>query len=74
MSGEPQDRDGGNAFPLTETHPTMGSRVWPGMSLRDWFAGQAMQGELSSGSRQDFDDLADVSYRMADAMLKARNQ
>jgi hypothetical protein len=44
-----------------------------GMTLRDWFAGQALQGMLA----EDADDitcteLADASYRCADAMIAAR--
>ena len=30
--------DGGQAFPVSETSPLLGSRVIPGMSLRDYLA------------------------------------
>jgi hypothetical protein len=45
-----------------------------GMTLRDYFAAKAMQGELSDGGAERHDEtrLADWCYRMADAMLKAR--
>ncbi len=46
-----------------------------GMSLRDWFAGQAMQGMLANpylaGTK---DDVARHSYGFADAMIKAREE
>jgi len=57
------------AFPVA-THAV----VRPGMTLRDYFAGQALQGMYSNAS---FDDvikqvLAAVAYEQADAMMKAR--
>ncbi len=50
-----------------------------GMTLRDYFAAKAMQSFLSHFVEQgwDADDLelvAETSYRMADAMLKAREE
>ena len=59
------------AFPRTQ---------WPnetGMSLRDYFASQAMQGMLSActgWSESDQERLAKCSYKMADEMMKARNK
>lgn len=45
-----------------------------GISLRDWFAGMAIQGVCSEDfARIPFDVFARASYRMADAMLAARN-
>ena len=46
-----------------------------GMTLRDYFAAKAMQGMLAActgWSGADQDRLAKTSYKMADAMLKAR--
>ena len=45
-----------------------------GMTLRDYFAAKAMQGMLSenSGIRYPTDELVDFSYKVADAMMKAR--
>ena len=47
-----------------------------GMDLRDYFAAKAMQNFLSTvGWNSDqkwFDEIAVGAYRMADAMLKAR--
>lgn len=47
-----------------------------GMTLRDYFAGRAMQArivEYSSGAISHADELAAGSYRLADAMMKARD-
>lgn len=44
-----------------------------GLSIRDYFAGQAMMGCLANPSTNaDFSAIAMVSFRMADAMLEAR--
>jgi hypothetical protein len=43
------------------------------MTLRDYAAIKAMQGDLVSGVHPDnFDATAKRAYKMADAMLKAR--
>ena len=44
-----------------------------GMTLRDYFAAKAMQGLLSDGvgSLSD-EELSDWAYKLADAMMKAR--
>jgi hypothetical protein len=43
------------------------------MTLRDWFAGQALAGLLASNeNNMPFDVVAPLAYRHADAMLKAR--
>jgi len=45
-----------------------------GMTLRDYFAAKAMQGMLASGNlpkTMPDADLAECSYNLADAMLKA---
>ena len=47
-----------------------------GISIRDYFAVRVMQGMLSNSelttSINSQDQFAELSYRMADAMLKAR--
>ncbi len=48
-----------------------------GMTLRDYFAAKAMQGMLSSGNLPKTisdADIAECTYNLADAMLKAREQ
>ena len=60
--------------------PNEGFNGWgepfKGMTLRDYFAAKAMQNfrdQIGSQSDQEwFDQIAKGAYRMADAMLKAR--
>lgn len=65
--------DGGPTF-LQTTHDPW-NKVWTtgGMSLRDWFAGQALVG-LSAKYGEDSATLAKMSYEHADAILKARKE
>ena len=44
----------------------------PGMSLRDWFASQAMGDLISSG--EGFPLIADQAYLLADEMMKSREK
>lgn len=70
--------DGGPAFPFGQISETTGQPVNgfydPGMSLRDWFAGLALQGICASGPSSEWSSemLAQEAYQLADAMLKAR--
>jgi hypothetical protein len=60
--------DGGPAYPM---HPNS----WEyGMTLRDWFAGQALAGMGLEYTSDKFchASVAECAYRYADAMLKAR--
>ena len=64
--------NGGPAFPVYDDH---GRYVnGGGMTLRDYFAGRAMQSYLLDKDRDSFtfEQWAQASYEMADAMLKAR--
>lgn len=45
-----------------------------GMSLRDYFAGQALAGIITRYSTDNTESDARVAYQYADAMLKARDQ
>ncbi len=64
------ERDnGGPAFPMA---PDV-SGHWSGMTLRDWFAGQALAGMLTNpDDLHGAADAAKIAYAMADAMLEAR--
>ena len=63
--------DGGPAFPLQSIGPEF-APGYAGMTLRDWFAGQALVGlSVRREGKCDADD-AENAYRLADAMLKAR--
>ena len=65
------------AYPFQHRHPTTGvTTSSEGMDLRDYFAARALQNfrdQIGSESGQEwFDKVAKGAYRMADAMLKAR--
>lgn len=66
--------NGGQAFPCLERGGNgLLELTDGGMTLRDWFAGKAMQGMILLQSyRGTAADMAKESYVMADAMLKAR--
>ena len=63
-----------NAFP--NVHDPKTGSMSHGMSLRDYFAAKAMQSlmwdkDLNLDSKED---VAEVAYAYADAMLKARDE
>lgn len=59
--------NGGPAFPTTAGQVVYSN----GMSIRDWFAGQALATAYAQ-SEQSPDDTAKWAYQVADAMLAAR--
>lgn len=79
--------NGGPAFPVPNPDPQVFTpktvdelrRLSSGMSLRDWFAGQVLQGAFASDTaesyclRENFPARAASAYAMADAMLKTRD-
>ena len=54
-----------------ETHDA----EFKGMGLRDYFAAKAMTGLLTAETVGEYanEHVAEIAYRIADAMLKARN-
>lgn len=73
--------DGGPAFPFAENGEVDGN--YHGMSLRDYFAAAALKGDWAAQDEYVgvfiegcetaiLDTRAQLYYRMADAMLKAR--
>lgn len=74
--------DGGPAFP--EQIVRDGDGLWvranslldgvAGMSLRDYFAGQALAGlaSITNSQSRGFGYIVDLAYRYADAMLEHR--
>ena len=73
-------KDGGQAFPgqWMDFQPGTGEQVvreqWPGMSLRDWFAGMAVAGFASKHDHGKADVYAIDAYRIADAMIAERDK
>lgn len=73
-----ETNDGGSAFPFAPSYTGNIDMQAKGMSLRDWFAGQALAGFMagyfanpeSSGFGNE--DIARSVYDQADAMLAAR--
>ncbi|WP_059737782.1 hypothetical protein [Burkholderia ubonensis] len=79
-------KDGGPAFPgepdtwTPEGHQTQ----FAGMTLRDWFAGKAMQAFCEGAEgfgvatndfiREQFDFVSRCAYLMADSMIRAREK
>ena len=74
--------DGGPAYPLQSIGPDF-APGYAGMSLRDWFAGQALAGIMGpnydwftggteAGSRTH--EAAHFAYSLADAMIAARSE
>lgn len=76
-----EPRDGGPAFPQPATAEGHATNTPPGMSLRDYFAGQALAGMVANSLTDEqvratkSDPCAVVAswaYEYADAMLAAR--
>jgi hypothetical protein len=80
LDGGAMKSDGGSAFPSEQSEcqdNTWNQTFDPGMSLRDWFAGQALVGLMSGSCMRpsaldEFEYMAKQLYQVADAMLKER--
>jgi hypothetical protein len=75
LVGDERMRDintGGPAFPCTNHH---GQKL-TGMELRDYFAAKALQGFCAAEDTGNWSrsEMAEASYQMADAMLRAREK
>ena len=76
--------DGGPAFPCPGTHGQQWGNAgeWlvrpveaeDGMTLRDWFAGQALVAIINDRQGSTVRDMADRAYIYADIMLEARGE
>jgi len=61
------------AFPLSfVAHPTEETFVAKGMTLRDYFAAQAMQAIMTRSPATPFSNVANYAYEQAKAMMEAR--
>lgn len=72
--------DGGPAFPAEvgggNGDLQVGQSAWkmPGMTLRDWFAGQALASSATAPYNSSVSLVANSCYRLADAMLAVRGK
>lgn len=80
--------DGGPAFPrqsvVADANDNSFKLGHPGMSLRDWFAGQALAGSMGTAHglghltslerRELFAKMASIIYEIADSMIKERER
>lgn len=69
--------NGGPAFPSDSACPSWQCRKpSSGMSLRDYFAAKAMQGQIQFDGMEgcDLELIAGMAYELADAMLKEREK
>lgn len=69
--------DGGQAFPERANDGYGCPVTVGGMTLRDWFAGQALVGLLAGDpgyESEDADSAAEDAFMYADAMLAARSK
>ena len=70
--------DGGPAFPMPRQDIDLNGEFVkfgsPGMSLRDWFAGQCLSGHIAWEGLEGIDAelIAACAYEMADALLAQR--
>jgi hypothetical protein len=62
------------AFPVQSIYIEDQETNSRGMTLRDYFAAKAMQGLLSSDVNAPLEVFAKQSYKVADAMLVAREE
>lgn len=76
-----EKQNGGNAFPAavpwSEQHVGAEPGYYDGMSLRDWFAGQALAGIAAAAGQSihfatDQHTLATRAYELANIMLERR--
>lgn len=68
---------GGPVYPLTLNNGDGSTTVFTGMTLRDWFAGQALAGIKACsivGEHHIDENTAKFAYRLADMMLAERDK
>ena len=69
-----EKKNGGPAFANGLCDSNSGAyHIEDGMSLRDYFAAKAMEGMIMTQTYND-DAIAKYAYKIADAMLKAREE
>lgn len=55
-------------------HNGLNNPLNDGMDLRDYFAAKALPTVVKEYGSNSFNDIAVISYQIADAMMKAREQ
>jgi hypothetical protein len=65
-----------NTYAFPSGHDPKTGTAQFGMNLRDYFAAKAMQGYMSRQLISGFDEnvIAEMSYKIADVMMKARDE
>jgi hypothetical protein len=76
--------DGGSAFPVIGKHSSQGRMEMdsPGMTLRDWYAGQALNAIIPRPKTiEEFESITDfdiafakVAYQIADTVIKIKGE
>lgn len=73
--------NGGPAYPRIHGREPSGSQggtmdycSQEGMTLRDYFAGQAASGMGADTDCQSWEEVAERAYKIADAMIKERDK
>lgn len=64
--------NGGPAFPLASEEAHFSG--YDGMTLRDYFAGQALTGIIAGYKGGNVSDVPLVAYQVADAMIAERSK
>lgn len=63
--------DGGPAFPFEyEVGEGLGKALHTGMTLRQWYAGQALIGLLAHASGEDPHKAPEMAFALADALIE----
>jgi hypothetical protein len=57
-------------FPVKQ----IGNDLSTGMTLRDYFAGLAMQGMITRTNQSTKEEISEYAYEVADAMLEERSK
>ena len=71
-----EKNNGGSAFPTSNYQKIVpiSTGYSEGMTLRDYFAAKAMQSIAEARPNTFIDAIAELAYKLADAMLEARKE